>query len=278
VRDAADADLQARDSTWDLAPLYDEDYFRSHCGLPYRRGDARWEEFFGRIADAIVAGLRPQTVLDAGCAIGFLVEALRERSVDAFGFDISEYAIEQVPAELEPYVWVASITDPIEQSYDVIVCIEVLEHLPEAHGAQAVANLCDHAGAVLFSSTPEDVTEATHQNVQPATYWAELFAGHGFFRDDTFDASVIAPHAVLLRQGLAGAHAAAHERTREELFAARNELVTTRDELVTTRDELVTTRDELVTTRDELVAARNDLLSLRSELVTFSTQLEDARR
>ena len=34
-------------------------------------------EYFGNIADAIIRQLKPTSVLDAGCALGFLVEALR---------------------------------------------------------------------------------------------------------------------------------------------------------------------------------------------------------
>ena len=80
-----------------LAGEYDADYYASHLGAPYRRGDGVWEDFFAGIADAIVAGTAPRTVLDAGCGIGFLVEELRKRDVDAYGIDISEYAISQVP-------------------------------------------------------------------------------------------------------------------------------------------------------------------------------------
>jgi hypothetical protein len=51
----------------------------------------------------------------------------------------------------------------------------------------------------LFSSTAVDYKEATHFNVQPPEYWAELFAHHGFFRDVDFDASVVLPWAARFR-------------------------------------------------------------------------------
>ena len=35
---------------------------------------------------------------------------------------------------------------------------------------------------------------------QPPAYWAELFAEHGFVRDDDFDPSVVSPHAMFLRK------------------------------------------------------------------------------
>ena len=71
-----------------------------------------WLEFFGGIAEQIVARSRPSTVLDAGCAMGMVVEALRDRGVEAFGVDLSEYAIENVRPDVRPFCRVGSILDP----------------------------------------------------------------------------------------------------------------------------------------------------------------------
>ena len=43
----------------------------------------RWLSSSASVADGIVRDLHPTSVLDAGCAMGFLVEALRQRGVDA---------------------------------------------------------------------------------------------------------------------------------------------------------------------------------------------------
>ena len=67
--------------------VYDSYYYAHDCGRPYQR-DEEWLSFFGKIADCIVSDFQPKIVLDAGCAMGFLVEKLRERDVSAFGIDI----------------------------------------------------------------------------------------------------------------------------------------------------------------------------------------------
>ncbi|MCJ7659130.1 MAG: class I SAM-dependent methyltransferase [Anaerolineales bacterium] len=144
--------------------------------------------------------IQPESVLDAGCAWGFLVEKLRERRIEAFGIDISPYAIENVHPDIAQYCTVGSIIEPFSQLYDLIVCIEVLEHMPKDEAERAVKNICDHTGDVLFSSTPFDYKEATHFNVQPPEFWAELFARYSFFRDVDFDASFITPWAVRFRR------------------------------------------------------------------------------
>jgi SAM-dependent methyltransferase len=179
--------------------FFDALYYATGCGRPYQR-DEEWLSFFGSIADRIVNDIRPATVLDAGCAMGFLVEALRQRGVEAFGMDVSEYAIQNVHSSVQSYCRTGSITEAFPRTYDLIVSIEVLEHLDPNEAEPAVANLCRHAEDILFSSTPFDRAEATHFNVQPVEYWAELFARCGFFRAVDFDASFITPWAMRFRR------------------------------------------------------------------------------
>lgn len=184
-----------------LSDFYDAEYYRDYDGgTPYNRVEPHWVQFFGEVADNIVATLAPRHVFDAGCAIGLLVEALRERGVDASGIDLSAWAIGQVPSSIRPYCRVGSITDPITGHFDLITCIEVLEHLPASDADRAIENLCAHTDAILFSSTPEEFDDPTHLHVESTGYWAKIFAQYGFFRDFDHNASYVAPHAVLFRR------------------------------------------------------------------------------
>jgi SAM-dependent methyltransferase len=190
----------------DASSDYDRNYFAHYCDatktgkLAYARNE-HWVHFFGTIADHIVSDIKPRTVLDAGCAMGFLVEALRDRGVDAFGIDISEYAISQVRTDIKGYCRQGSIMDPLTDSYDLVVSIEVLEHLPTEDGIRAVGNLCTATSDFLFSSTPSDYQEITHLNVQPPEWWTEVFARNGFFRDVAYDASTyLSPWAIRYRK------------------------------------------------------------------------------
>jgi SAM-dependent methyltransferase/glycosyltransferase involved in cell wall biosynthesis len=180
---------------------YDEDYYKHYRNQPYERSEV-WLKFFSNMAQRIVADFAPETVLDAGCAIGMLVEALRGYGVDAQGFDISDYAIAQAPAALKPYLRRDDIRNPNAGTppYDLVVCIEVMEHLSEAEVDVAVANLCTWSDAVLFSSSPIDFAEPTHQHVQNPGYWAEKFAAHGLILVPTYNAGYITHWAMLFRR------------------------------------------------------------------------------
>jgi SAM-dependent methyltransferase len=179
--------------------LFDAHYYATGCGRPYQRDEA-WLDFFRTIARRIVQEIRPRTALDAGCALGLLVEGLRLEGVEADGVDISEYAIQTSHPDVKPYLRLGSIADPFPQKYHLIISIEVLEHMPPREAERAIENICASTEDVLFSSTPFDYKEATHFNVQPPEYWADRFAMQGFFRDVDFDASFITPWAVRFRR------------------------------------------------------------------------------
>jgi len=200
-----------------IASRYDEDYYQHGCGgIPYERNDF-WLAFFHGMADHIVRSLKPRRVLDAGCAKGFLVEALWERGVEAYGIDFSEYAIREVRMDMQAYCRQAPLTDPIDGRFDLVACIEVLEHIADEDARVVIRNLTGVTDTILFSSTPTDLTEPTHINVQPTIAWLRLFAESGFAPDLMFDASFVAPHAFLLRR--------ATERYPDDVLVLFSELI-----------------------------------------------------
>ena len=182
---------------------YGPEYFEAYGRLgpsAYNRENPQWLEFFGTVAAELVKRLNPRKALDVGCAKGFLVESLRDRGVEAYGYDISEYAIGEVRADIKPYCWVGSARDAIRENYDLITCIEVCEHISDSDAREALRQMTSHADCVLFSSTPNNFTEPTHVNVHPIIDWLRLFAQFSFAPDETFDAAFVAPQAVLFRR------------------------------------------------------------------------------
>ena len=186
-----------------MSERYNKFFFESFCGQDYS-DDAVWIAHFSEIAERIIAYFSPKTVLDAGCASGYLVAELRKRGVEAYGVDISAYAIESAPAEIAPYLYAQSLTDPLPkhfpQKFDLVVSLEVLEHMFPNDGKQAIKNICSYTDTILFSSTPYDLENTTHVNVQQAEYWAKEFAENSFFKDAVQSVDFAAPWAMLLRK------------------------------------------------------------------------------
>lgn len=136
--------------------------------------------YIENLAVLIRESLNPKAVFDAGCADGLLVQALRENDIEAVGRDSSKRAIDCVPAPLRLFCTLGSILDPIEGFYDLLTCIDVLEHMTPTDGELAVANLCQAAPRILFSQFPIDPDEPPSLNAQPLIYWLRLFARHNF--------------------------------------------------------------------------------------------------
>ena len=117
--------------------LYDAEYYRHYRTgkgeVSYRESE-ELKDFVKNAANCIKEHYHPQTVLDAGCAMGLLVEALRDLGVEAYGVDLSEYAISQVREDIRPYCAAGSLADPLPdclpRRYDLVVSMEVLEHIP----------------------------------------------------------------------------------------------------------------------------------------------------
>ena len=190
-----------------MSEIYNAEYYKEYdvgCGKVDYSDSEYTKGFLTQIAQKIADDLHPRTVLDAGCAMGHLVAALRDLGVEAYGVDISKYAISKVREDIRPFCKVGSLTEPLPAGlpdrYDLVVTVEVLEHLYEDEGRQAIRNICKLTDEVLFTSTPDDFTEPTHVNVQQREYWCRVFFENGFVDDLNYRPRYLTSHALLFRR------------------------------------------------------------------------------
>jgi len=75
-----------------------------------------------------------QKLLDFGCAKGFTVKGLRLLGYKAFGVDVSEYAVSKADEDIRRWLGVIQPKDHLvcagPDSYDWILCKDILEHIP----------------------------------------------------------------------------------------------------------------------------------------------------
>jgi SAM-dependent methyltransferase len=264
--------------------IFDFEQYRTRCGdKPNLRTTPEFQAFFRSVADAIILGLAPRKVFDAGCAMGFLVEILWECGVEAHGRDISDFAISQVRADVRPWCEVGSIADPIEGDYDLVLCIGVLENMPNEEALAAIRNMAAAAPRILFSSSPIDLKAITHVNVRPTRYWLERFAEVGFAPVVRFDATFVCPHAMLLERSDEGRDnrslMAFAEIVRQRLMVAevrqnetmtrmalQREVAVARQAETELQQEVTTARQVEAELQQEIAAARQAEAQSRAEL------------
>lgn len=106
-------------------------------------------------------GLRGKRVLDVGCGGGILAEAMAAHGARVTGIDLSDKALGvarlhklESGAEVD-YRLIAAEALALEgaSTYDVVTCMELLEHVPEpASTIAACAQLTRPGGTVIFST------------------------------------------------------------------------------------------------------------------------------
>ena len=108
------------------------------------------------------ARLAGKRVLDVGCGGGILAESMAQRGADVLGIDLSTkplrvaqlHALETGVSGLR-YREVAAeaLAEEMPASFDVVTCMEMLEHVPQpASVVQACARLVRPGGWVFFST------------------------------------------------------------------------------------------------------------------------------
>ena len=124
-----------------------------------------------------------KSILDFGCAKGFLVRALRAQGVESYGYDISEYALANADPLVKPYC-----SDKLVKC-DIIFSKDVLEHIPYIHFQDTLKQIydnCDEAFIIIpFAKDgkyicPEYEKDITHIIKEDEWWWHRQFRDAGF--------------------------------------------------------------------------------------------------
>ncbi len=109
-----------------------------------------------------LAPLQGKKVLDVGCGGGILTDAMARAGADALGIDLATkslkvaqlHALEaQTPHVQYREVSVETLAAEMPASFDVVTCMEMLEHVPDPSSVvHACAKLVKPGGHVFFST------------------------------------------------------------------------------------------------------------------------------
>ena len=151
------------------------------------------QEFYDRIYEGsnssasvivplVAQYLSTRSVCDVGCGTGAWLRAFKQHGtehivgMDGDYVDVSKLLI---PREcFRP----TDLTQPLPQGerFDLVISLEVAEHLPESCAQQFVRDLTQLSDCVLFSAAIPRQGGTGHVNEQWQSYWARLFDAEGF--------------------------------------------------------------------------------------------------
>ncbi len=113
-----------------------------------------------------LAGLAGKAVLDVGCGGGILAESMAQRGASVTGIDLGDKALKVAKLHLLEsgaqvdyrLVAVEELAKEQPGHYDIVTCMEMLEHVPEpASAVRACAELVKPGGQVFFSTLNRNV-------------------------------------------------------------------------------------------------------------------------
>jgi hypothetical protein len=128
----------------------------------------------------------PKSIVDVGCGIGdWIYSAEKMGLTDLIGIDGS-YVDRSMLRIAESQFVEKDLTQPfnLNRKFDLAICLEVAEHLPESSASGLVESITNHADVVLFSAAIPGQTGQNHINEQWPQYWQALFEKRGFMMLD----------------------------------------------------------------------------------------------
>ncbi len=124
----------------------------------------------------------PRSVVDVGCGVGTWLAEFKSAGIDdVLGIDGEYINRDELVIPREQFTS-HDLTEPLalERRFDLAVCLEVAEHLPEEKAEALVASLVSLAPVVLFSAAIPFQGGNDHVNEQWPEYWQQRFAERNY--------------------------------------------------------------------------------------------------
>lgn len=137
-----------------------------------------------QIVPLLLHWLAPKSVVDVGCGVGSWLSVFRDSGIeDILGIDgdyVNRDALLIPPSSFIPF----DLRRPLQLSrrFDLVVSVEVAEHLPQQSAASFVRSLVSLGDVVVFSAAvpKQGWDNGLHLNEQWPDYWVQQFRRVGY--------------------------------------------------------------------------------------------------
>jgi SAM-dependent methyltransferase len=136
------------------------------------------------MTDTIFTGLRPSSVLDLGAGPCTHANLLSGYGCEVTVVDGSIYAADFADPGVR-FIH-ADLTRPLDlqQTFDVVLCLEVIEHLPEEAETVLLETMVGHTAQWLVATASSPGQKGRHHiNMKPLSYWIEKIKDLGLIHE-----------------------------------------------------------------------------------------------
>jgi SAM-dependent methyltransferase len=130
---------------------------------------------------------KPKSILDVGCGIGTWLKVFEDYGVrDFLGID-GDFVDRTMLKISESNFYPQDLTKHwyLGRKFDLVICLEVAEHLPKQAADSFVKALVEHGDIIVFSAAVPGQGGQNHINEQWPSYWQDKFSKYGYyFHDD----------------------------------------------------------------------------------------------
>ena len=133
------------------------------------------------VVPLVMSAISPRSVVDVGCGLGMWARAFADRGVDVLGVDAHSVPRERLLISQQAFEPIDLSKDfELGRRFDLVVSLEVAEHLPAASAETFVRSLVKLGDVILFSAAIPYQRGPGHVNEQWPEYWARVFHRHGY--------------------------------------------------------------------------------------------------
>ncbi len=138
------------------------------------------------IVPIVIDLIHPKSVVDVGCALGEFLYFFKKYGIeDILGIDGEWVDKKSILISKDEFL-THNLKNPlkIDRKFDLALCLEVAEHLPESFSNILIENLTNLSFIILFSAAIPFQGGTHHINEQWQAYWADIFKRRNYLPVD----------------------------------------------------------------------------------------------
>jgi predicted SAM-dependent methyltransferase len=171
--------------------MYDKHYFNGGGKVGGYAREGYWDFPIHHVTARHILARRPVSVLEIGCARGYVLKRIQDAGILGYGLEISKHCyltrvanniiLRDICKDAFPVLAQAIGNNQDVRRYDLCYSVATLEHIPEEflpHVIREMARTCKRGLHGIDFGQHDDGFDKTHSTLRPKEWWLTQFDHH----------------------------------------------------------------------------------------------------